>query len=720
MTENSIREQLIDSAKNHQDWRVRKKSIQQLGEYAASDVLSAISAALYDESPHVSKTAAWTLSEYGTDAIPALLQALKKRNEIAEPSVILRALGEIGDPSVIPAVIECLESDEKYLQYAAVQVITQIPDERALEPMLKLIGTVPEDVKDIIATALGSIGSPEGIPALTLMLYSNKYGTRFSSAVALGRIGNDIAAQALVEASHDAGGEIRRTAAEGLGLFSTEQAFKRLTELTQDSFPRTRAAAVKALARIDAKRAQPVLLKMLDDPDSNVQNSLHHALENLTSLDVVPILVKRYRDDIHGGHNLYGFARNRWNFPDRGETAVHEALSDLDSRNQNLRIAATWLLYAYIVNLEKESNDWDKAGKKRDDFEETDLQPRVIDTLITLLADRNDDVRLAALEALTTMGDERATTNLIKCLNHRDPLIVRKAADALANIKNQRAVQPLLDVLKRDDKLAENHTIFKRLKLFLQRRRVNRLDWITRAGIITALGIIGGNHAFHGLIELLTHSLYTTRSSTAYALGILGDQRAVPILIESLRNETHDSVRARIVSSLGHLGDKRATQAIIDVLNDQRYNNQEPGFQLPSARILALKMIRDEAALPALYWEIDNAEEWQIRMHATDAIGVIGTPRERANRLFELLEHDHETVRTTAAKRLGYLGAKTEDLELRGYIVDNLIQRLQDFGRGYHVTPTVAHMAARSLYFVGTPEANEALRTWETKRDNDD
>jgi hypothetical protein len=70
-------------------------------------------------------------------------------------------------------------------------------------------------------------------------------------------------------------------------------------------------------------------------------------------------------------------------------------------------------------------------------------------------------------------------------------------------------------------------------------------------------------------------------------------------------------------------------------------------------------------------------------------------------------------VRTTASERLGYLGAQTEDLNLRDYIVSNLINRLYDTGVGYHASPTVAHMAAKSLYYVGTTEAIVALRNWE-------
>src|SRR5262249_34599504 len=128
--------------------------------------------------------------------------------------------------------------------------------------------------------------------------------------------------------------------------------------------------------------------------------------------------------------------------------------------------------------------------------------------------------------------------------------------------------------------------------------------------------------------------------------------------------------------------------------------------------LFALIALKSEQALPALYKVVNHGSTWQRRKYATDAIGSVGTEREIADRMFELLGHEHDTVRTTASERLGYLGAQSQDLDLRDYIVTNLIDRLYDKGAGYHYSPTVAHMASRSLYFIGTTEAIEALKRW--------
>jgi HEAT repeat protein len=103
-------------------------------------------------------------------------------------------------------------------------------------------------------------------------------------------------------------------------------------------------------------------------------------------------------------------------------------------------------------------------------------------------------------------------------------------------------------------------------------------------------------------------------------------------------------------------------------------------------------------------------------MDAVEAISRIGSERESADRMFQLLEHDNDTVRTTASKELGFIGANTSDLDLRDYIVSNLINRLHDTGAGYHWSPTVAHMAAKSLFYVGTTEAISAHKQWQRSR----
>jgi len=697
MTDKKTREQLIDNVKNHEDWRVRQESVHNLGQHQTIETMEAIGTALYDDSPHVVQTATQTLSKYGSDALPLLLEALNQRETSASPRFLLFALSKIGDPSVIPVVLEILESDETNLHYAALDVVRTIPDERFIDPVASLLDKTPEYSKHVVAQALGAIASAKTVPALQPLLYSSEQVTRRFSARALGRIGDETAIQALLDASKSDVDEVRYNVAEGLGMLNDERAFERLIELTGDSYPIARAMSADALAKFDGERAKPHLMKMLDDPDSNVQNSLNTALGNLSDLDIIPILMKRYREDEYhnAGGGLYLFAINYWDYESQGEDAVRDALEALKTDNQNLRITATWLLYTYIIEIDNTLNNWIKAGNEREDLEETPLQSHVIDVLVELLVDDNDDVRLSSFEPILRVGDKRATDNLIKCLDHNDPLIVRKAAECLGTVKDERAVKPLLQTAQSENEIIRNR-------------------------IISSLGRIGGGDAFNGLVELLTHPHYWTRSNAAFALGNIGDKRATPILMDRLDKEHDVSVKETIVMSLGYLQDKRATETIIDILTNPPSTEPPEIGRLRYRAIQALIHIKDEASLPKLYHEVNTAGARNIRMDATTAIGQIGTPRERANRLFELLEHDHETVRTTAAKALGYLGAKTDDLELRDFIVDNLILRLQDTGGGYHASPTVAHMAAKSLYYVGTPKANEALRNWELKQDGDD
>jgi HEAT repeat protein len=94
-------------------------------------------------------------------------------------------------------------------------------------------------------------------------------------------------------------------------------------------------------------------------------------------------------------------------------------------------------------------------------------------------------------------------------------------------------------------------------------------------------------------------------------------------------------------------------------------------------------------------------------MRAVEAISRIGSEQESADRMFQLLEHDNDAVRTTASQQLGFLGARTSDLDLRDFIVSNLINRLHD---------TIAPMAAKSLFYIGTTEAISAHKQWQRSR----
>src|SRR5687767_12598488 len=91
-------DELIVELKHPRDWRVRQHAVKKLAQYETKQAMDAIMTALYDESPHVVQTASSAIAQYGSAAIPGLLEALHSEHEIADRPFILHALGKIGDP----------------------------------------------------------------------------------------------------------------------------------------------------------------------------------------------------------------------------------------------------------------------------------------------------------------------------------------------------------------------------------------------------------------------------------------------------------------------------------------------------------------------------------------------------------------------------------------------------------------------------------------------
>lgn len=119
-----------------------------------------------------------------------------------------------------------------------------------------------------------------------------------------------------------------------------------------------------------------------------------------------------------------------------------------------------------------------------------------------------------------------AVNRALADLKSPDPVTRRKAAGALGNTRDARAVQPLIDALK-----DENFGV--------------------RAEAARALGGIGDNRAFAPLVAALKESEPDVRDAVCQGLGQLGNPRAIEHLTaladdENERPIVRDSARAAI------------------------------------------------------------------------------------------------------------------------------------------------------------------------------
>lgn len=112
-----------------------------------------------------------------------------------DPSVVVReetidALGEIGDPDAVPALMERLKTPIAHSSLAIIRALGRIGDERALEPLVACLDDEDRHVRAAAARALGEMRSPKAVAALKELIRRERLPQVVANAVeALGEIG---------------------------------------------------------------------------------------------------------------------------------------------------------------------------------------------------------------------------------------------------------------------------------------------------------------------------------------------------------------------------------------------------------------------------------------------------------------------------------------------------------------------------------------------------
>ncbi|MCB2209826.1 HEAT repeat domain-containing protein [bacterium] len=223
---------------------------------------------------------------------------------------------------------------------------------------------------------------------------------------------------------------------------------------------------------------------------------------------------------------------------------------------------------------------------------------KAVQPIIATLADENDGVREAAIEALGAFGDSRAVEPLVAALKEEGFLwkpIVRalcgigdpRAAEPLIKSLNVqdyelrnliieylidvKAVMPLIDGLKIEDE-SIHHAIAEALGQIGDARAVEPLFTVlgekyNDVAARIALTNICGSKYVDKLIAALSHEDPEVRKNVAVELGIFNEAKAVEPLITSLSDKNLE-VRKVVVESLGALSDDRAIEPLKAMLND--------------------------------------------------------------------------------------------------------------------------------------------------------
>ncbi len=155
-------------------------------------------------------------------------------------------------------------------------------------------------------------------------------------------------------------------------------------------------------------------------------------------------------------------------------------------------------------------------------------------------------IKLAAIDALGQIGDERAIEPLLKALESEDKWVRRAAARALEKMENEQVIQPLMNhLLQEDEEDAE-----------------------VRRSAAKALARMQPEEAIEHLAKALKDTSLGVRLDAGYALGRIGEP-AVEALMAAL-DDADSRVRDSAVAALGNIRGELVRNRIIDVLREEK------------------------------------------------------------------------------------------------------------------------------------------------------
>jgi HEAT repeat protein len=296
-----------------------------------------------------------------------------------------------------------------------------------------------------------------------------------------------------------------------------------------------------------------------------------------------------------------------------------------------------------------------------------------IEALIAVVRRRQFFRTFSAVQVLATSGDPRALAPLVELLD--DELFRAEAVRALGRTGSVSAVAPLAARLSGAPELEEVRLVATALSELAARARWHGADGVVGAALRSAIAPDQPR-----LFEALPGADPAERSALANVLGEIGDGETLRRLIALLPDEAAGAEAAR------------AVQKIAALHADALLHELEHGDA--ARRAALLRFVRVHRAGPRVRRFLSD-EDPDVRIGACEALGRIGDT-DAVTALFGALRDPNPGVVHAATAAIHSLGAATT-----GALA---IEALRD------ASPAVRRQALRIIGYLGLEEAFESVR----------
>lgn len=471
-------EALIHTSKNSPNEDVQRSATIALGKSGNENAILSLIDTLknptfnFDREP-----AAQALIQIGNSTIPALCDALRDENVNSDTrQEIANIMGEIGDPQVIPILLEWLINREgdpndmrrelEQIEKTLCQIGKNTGEEYAHQYLLFYNKTRREqyEVRHVVMRALGKTGITSVVPDLIDLLSIEPRDWVIAEALAclgdkravepifnsltnlegeypwlrtllikaLGQLKDKRIIQFLMEVLANEREDNRENAAEALGNIGDPVAVEPLILALEDKSIVVRMAAARALGKIKSPKALVPLIKAIETRDFPKSGN-QWEYETL----ILALAASVHHGDVVAGPILKSI------FPTYNSRVVEATIQALGKIGD---ITAIDILIEPGLNIPFGMYD---TVYYDDVIEELRKNKEVaIPQMIQRLSTKYDFWTDKIAKALGEIGDEKAVPILIKALENNDRSIGYAAAQTLGKIGGIEAVIPLINALK--------------------------------------------------------------------------------------------------------------------------------------------------------------------------------------------------------------------------------------------------------------------------------
>jgi HEAT repeat protein len=652
------------------------------------------------------------IAQYEAEAAKELIKIasdIYERESLRQAAIT--ALAAIKPPEATDAMIKIMLGDDEsdVVRKGAVTVLSEIKPRKAMPPMLWLLSGRYDEPKDFLRHLKSEYRTVENLNAEIEKLgvdwhpdYKNLIEVkpvpslvRSEVAVAFGKIKNTIEGYDVVEPlikalKDDQRAVVRQKAAWSLGeIVNPQDKIVPALEdaLRHDDLGIVRSEAATALGKIKGEKVVDVLVHALkNDKYETARKNAAVALDEVVFEDAASGLVDVLKDQVGKEEEkretesvLDAIAAS---LIKEGEAVANKPmvskalLPAMKSEDETIRKRA---FYAFGTIAEPSKVDEmitalkdksvivrERAAALLGNFK----RRSAVDPLIKMLTDKTEwkSVRARAADSLGVLRDERALQPLLDALKDENVEVRASAAAALGNLKDIRAVEPLLEIVNNpliSPPLSKETGGISEYVFSAE----GQLYSPVRNNAIAALGKIGDKRAEPVLIKIVQDEIGIPQRTAITALGNLASQNAVPTLIEILQNRQADpTARKNTAVALGEIEDGHAAKPLEERLLDKtEYNitvidavKHNTFWQVVAEAIAKSFTISPDATDKLISRLTDTWEHDPVRIAAAASLGKIGTDKAISQLKDTLAKDSVEGVRLAAGLAVGK--SKRKDL----------------------------------------------------------